>query len=57
MIDLGHWFEESYVVPDNEIVKTVKIKNEKQDELKEEDECENEESTKVDEADYDENDY
>lgn len=63
MVDLGHWFEESYKVPDKEITKTEKNKNEKpsheESGEKENQEIENhsDDYTQIDEDSYDENDY
>jgi endogenous inhibitor of DNA gyrase (YacG/DUF329 family) len=59
MIDLGHWFEESYTVPDKEAVKTVEKKNESN---KENQEIQNDSETSyddyvpIDEDNHDEND-
>jgi endogenous inhibitor of DNA gyrase (YacG/DUF329 family) len=63
MIDLGHWFEESYRVPDKEMIDSSKNKNEKHDEKnnRKNEEVENEnyngDYSKIDEENYDENDY
>lgn len=70
MIDLGHWFEESYTVPEKEVVKTVEKKNEKsaneknsKENEKENQEIENQSETSyddyvpIDEDNFDENDY
>lgn len=66
MIDLGHWFEESYKLPDKEVSKTVnnneKSENEENNHKnKAEQKIENEdfydEYTQIDEDSYDENDY
>lgn len=67
MIDLGHWFEESYKVPDKEISRIVNNnekseneennhKNSKADQ-KIETEDFYDEYTQIDEDSYDENDY
>lgn len=73
MIDLGHWFEESYKLPDKEVSKTVnnnekaeneengpqnkKNKNQNNTDQKIENEDFYDEYTQIDEDSYDENDY
>lgn len=68
MVDLGHWFEESYKVPDKEFAKTEINKDEKsaneetspkKDKANQEIENENgyDEYSQIDEESYDENDY
>ena len=63
MIDLGHWFEESYTVPENEVNKIVQNKNEKLENEKNksldshEEETSSEDYPQIDEDTYDENDY
>lgn len=57
MIDLGHWFEESYRVPEKEIAKTEKINNEESKETNDHEEDSYDDYTAIDEDSYDENDY
>lgn len=63
MVDLGHWFEESYKVPDKEVVKPDTQKEEKAADEKNNQEVENSDEnsyddyTAIDEDSYDENDY
>lgn len=63
MIDLGHWFEETYKVPVKEVVKPDTQKEEKVTDEKANQEVENadensyDEYTQIDEEIHDENDY
>lgn len=65
MVDLGHWFEESYKVPDKEVAQPETKKNEntsnEKNTQKSNQEIENENGyddyTQIDEDSYDENDY
>jgi endogenous inhibitor of DNA gyrase (YacG/DUF329 family) len=64
MVDLGHWFEESYKVPNGESVNNAneKLPDAKSDQKEtKKQEVENNDSgddyTQIDEDSYDENDY
>ncbi|RPJ77587.1 MAG: DNA gyrase inhibitor YacG [Alphaproteobacteria bacterium] len=57
MIDLGHWFEESYKVPDKETISTSKNTDEKSTNEEIENENSYDDYTNIDEDTYDENDY
>lgn len=66
MVDLGHWFEESYKVTDNEVKITDKAMNEKSaneeknsnnQKIQNPSEDSYDDYTPIDEESYDENDY
>lgn len=56
MIDLGHWFEETYKVPVKESV-TEKNTNQPGNDVDQKENDQNDSYTQIDEDQYDENDY